>query len=212
MNPPTRRDTRFHRSCPAAGQHPEWGRGDFSSCPLRAVHTGTHGRPPALADRIPLSVHMRASLLTRRYGPLLCTAALGSSDRARTAPGRRSLSCATSANAGVAQPKKCPRRACRSPGWPSTRTAAAGSGGQGVASHRPPLRATTRQHGGRARRRTHRFIEWLPRAGVWSGLRQVDGMPHKSQRTRLSTSSGSSTASRSPTRRHTGQALGRNWP
>ena len=82
--------------------------------------------------------------------------------------------------------KLCPRRAGRSPGWPASRTAAAGLSGQGGASHRSPSRATTRRPGGRAGRRTRRFHRGLPPGRRVVGLRQVDGMPHDSQRARSS--------------------------
>jgi hypothetical protein len=59
-------------------------------------------------------------------------------------------------------------------------------GGQGVASHRSPPRATTRQPGGRARRRTHRLGRGLPPGCRVVGLRQIDGTPHEPQRARSS--------------------------
>jgi hypothetical protein len=46
--------------------------------PCVPVPTGTHGEPPALADRRSLIVHRNTSLLTPRDGPLLCKAVLGS--------------------------------------------------------------------------------------------------------------------------------------
>ena len=42
-------------------------------------------------------------------------------------------------------------------------------GGQGVASRRPPSRATTRQPGGRAVRRATGPVKGWPRAAAWSG-------------------------------------------
>jgi len=69
-------------------------------------------------------------------------------------------------------------------GMASHRTAAAGLGRQGVASHRPPQGATTRQPGGRATRRTLRSRRGLPPGWRVVGLRQVDGMPHGPQRAR----------------------------
>lgn len=71
----------------------------------------------------------------------------------------------------------CPRRAV-APRWTAERAAAAGWIGAGCDPHSPPQRATIRQPGGRARRRTHRFRREPPRAAVWSGWCQVDAMPH----------------------------------
>jgi len=84
--------------------------------------------------------------------------------------------------------KTCPRRAGRTPGWPATSTGAAGWAGcrQGVASHRPPQRATTRRPGGRATRGPLRSRRGLPPGRRAVGLRQADGMPHQPQRARTS--------------------------
>jgi hypothetical protein len=65
----------------------------------------------------------------------------------------------------------------RSPGWP-IRTLLWQVGPQGVASHRPPLRATTRQPRGRAIRRRSRSRRGRPPGCRVVGLRQVDGTPH----------------------------------
>jgi hypothetical protein len=48
-------------------------------------------------------------------------------------------------------------------------TAAARPGPAGCSISPTSPRATTRQPGGRARRRTHRFYEGCPRAALWSG-------------------------------------------
>ena len=58
--------------------------------------------------------------------------------------------------------------------------------GQGGASRRSPPRATTRHPGGRARRARHRLRRGLPPGCRAVGLRQIDGMPHDSQRARSS--------------------------
>jgi hypothetical protein len=60
----------------------------------------------------------------------------------------------------------------------------AGRCGQGVASRRPPPRATTRQPRGRARQRTQQFRRGLPLGCRAVGLRQADGMPHELQHER----------------------------
>ncbi len=61
-----------------------------------------------------------------------------------------------------------------------------GRGGQGVAPADLPEGATTRHPGGRARRRTCLFRRGLLPGCRTVGLRQVDGMPHESQRARSS--------------------------
>jgi hypothetical protein len=50
--------------------------------------------------------------------------------------------------------------------------------GRGVASPRPPARATTRQPGGRALRRMWRFRRGLPPGWRVVGRCQVEGTPH----------------------------------
>ena len=54
--------------------------------------------------------------------------------------------------------------------------------GRGIPS--TSWRATTRQPGGRARRRTHQFCRGLPPSCRVVGLRQIDGMPRQRQRAR----------------------------
>jgi hypothetical protein len=58
--------------------------------------------------------------------------------------------------------------------------------GQGVASRRPPPGATMRRPGGRAIRGHCRSRRGLPPSRRMVGLRQVDRMPHSSQRPRSS--------------------------
>jgi hypothetical protein len=82
--------------------------------------------------------------------------------------------------------KACPRRAGRSPGWPATN--ASGAGPVWVGWGIPPTspRATTWGPGGRATRGRCRSHRGLPPGPHVVGLRQVDGMPHGSQRARSS--------------------------
>lgn len=62
------------------------GRAVLVSTPRVPVHTGTHGKTPAMADRILLTVQEDASQLTVRYSPHLCTAGSGTARRATRVP------------------------------------------------------------------------------------------------------------------------------
>lgn len=59
-------------------------------------------------------------------------------------------------------------------------------GEQGVASRRPPPRATTQRPRGRARQGTHRCRRGLPLDRRVVGLHQADGMPHAPSRAKSS--------------------------
>jgi len=76
------------------------------------------------------------------------------------------------------------RRADLRDGQPPENRRRQGSGGGGAASPRSPLRATTRQPGGRAGRRTWRLRRGLPPGWRVVGLRQADGTPHDPRRAR----------------------------
>jgi hypothetical protein len=145
------------------------------------------GKPRGIQKSLPHTRHRRAARADD-HGPVRTGAVCGPSQRTkRRATTRRDTNqrrvfplAGAVVGAVIRKPNwspgrccqsagPCPRRAGRSPRWPATSIAAAGSGwaGCGISSTSP--RATTRQPGGRARRRTHRFVEGCPRAAVWSG-------------------------------------------
>jgi hypothetical protein len=84
-------------SCPVAGRRTSHVRRSCLvplACPFSRGFTGIHGDPRTPTVRISLTVHQRTSLLTDRYGPLLCKAALWNSryrSKIRPSPGRQAL-------------------------------------------------------------------------------------------------------------------------
>jgi hypothetical protein len=100
-----RRDGRPTPSCPAAAAHLV--RLVILACAPRVpVPTGTHGESPALADRSSLPVHGNTSLLTPRV--------VRSFARRYSDP-----SAALHQQAQPGPYRTCPRRAGRTPGWPT---------------------------------------------------------------------------------------------
>jgi hypothetical protein len=135
---PTRRDTHL-RIRMSRDWTPHLARpATLLRAPRVPVPPGTHREPRTLTVRISLTVHQNTSLLADRYGPHLCKAVL---DLLREPAPNQEMPSPGGQISGMAMASH--KNCCD---W-------SGGSGRGIPSI--SRRATTRQPGGRARRRTH---------------------------------------------------------
>ncbi len=140
--------------------------------PRMPVHTGTHGEPPAMADRISRTVHLNAS---PAHAALQSAPLHGGTPTPQSAD-RHCLS--------GAQPKHAlAGRADLRDGRPRTHGGLGGRG-QGEVSRRSPQGLPPGAPGAILAHSAGGWQQTLPPGHRVVGLRQIDGIPHQPQRAR----------------------------